>query len=80
VSTAPWPGPTYDFFEDLPEGFFEPAPENPFGSSGAQAASAAFTFGFEAAIVVVVELEEPFVPDGRVRVGRVTPWSFRQLR
>ena len=73
VSTAPWPGPAYDFFEDLPEelseGFFELVPENPFGSSGAQAASAAFIFGFEAAIVVVVELEEPFVPDGWVASG-----------
>jgi len=60
-------------------GFFVPVDGDRFGSNGAHAASAAFIFGLWAS-VVVVELDEPTVPDGRYEVGRVTPWSFRQER
>jgi hypothetical protein len=69
------------FFDDLPDvlfaGFFVPDDRDRFGSNGAHAASAAFSFGLSAS-VVVVEVDEPTVPDGRwYEAGRVTPWSFR---
>jgi len=48
-----------------------------FGWSAAHAASADFTVGLEV-LIVDGGVELPVVPVGP-RVGKVTPWSFRQF-
>jgi hypothetical protein len=54
-------------------------PKPPLGRSDAQAASAAFNF--ELSVVGVVDDELGLPPKNPPEpLGRVTPWSFRQLR
>jgi hypothetical protein len=52
--------------------------DEPLGRSAAQADNAAFTFGFEASKPLAPDAPAAPLELGRP-VGKVTPWSFKQL-